>query len=77
MPVCNLDNIRAIFHFPEAYEVDTHGNNTNMVERPAYYAVPWNAISPFFTEYYCTVHGCTFKHWKAVATHIKLGKVNT
>lgn len=71
MPICTLANIRAIFHFPEAYSVDKSGEHTRMVERPAAYGVPWNNIAAYFTEYYCTVHDCTFKTWRSAYKHLQ------
>ncbi len=60
---CALENILAMYMFPEAYEVAIDGIRTLMVDRPPAYA-------PFFQEYYCIVHDCTFKQWSAVLAHI-------
>lgn len=64
---CVIADIRAMFSFPEAYEVNIDSTNGPMVERPATYR-------PHFVEFYCVEHDCTFKQWKAVLLH--LGEVD-
>lgn len=62
---CSLQDIRAIFDYPEAYCVDKDGVQDGLV-----LSGPPATYLPVFREFYCVEHDCTFRQWKAVLRHL-------
>lgn len=62
---CNIQSIRAIYYYPEAYYVDLAGIKTELLLTGA----PQSYL-PEFKEFCCIEHDCNFKQWRAVLAHL-------